>query len=318
MIPGRGVPLDVLAVRSNELLLLYSDERARAWDMGSLELRRSIGLDQALALFDDGRGWWAQHQIGPQHLRTEKGSVGVLRSVPTCRGRLAGTMTADFRRAITAASRMVTPLHSGISNARDLFQPHISNHVETDMEPPKDLAPNPAAKAIVPLPIDAPQSKKALHTLRPLLRCLLPFGFDNEIDKAYIDILGGDKMDRDEWVTLGTHSDSGFLAMTPDTSSLKASFSVSSGLTCARLISLVSILLVLSNISGKYGDGGKFVVSNHLTSELQASCHELIVLLGSLSTLLGDTFQNPPLSFLADYLMDQTRKWHCHRLLISH
>ncbi len=55
-IPGRGARLTSIAVRADELLLTYDDDKARVWDLRTQELRRSIATDQAQALVEERQG----------------------------------------------------------------------------------------------------------------------------------------------------------------------------------------------------------------------------------------------------------------------
>lgn len=103
VIPGCASPLERMAVRGNEILLLYRDGRARIWDMVSLELRRSIDLQQALSLVDEidpssGSSAWIQHLVSPMD-REEPTTQGVL-----SRSLDESSVLADIRRAIEAAT----------------------------------------------------------------------------------------------------------------------------------------------------------------------------------------------------------------------
>lgn len=253
--------------------------------MASLELRRSIGSDQALALLDDGRGWWSRHPIGPSYLRREKGAAGVLSSVPTSRASMGGTVTADIRRAVEAASRMVAPLNSGVSSARQLVQSTKSGDDAVD-----DLDPAISSKALLKeasLPsLSIPTARRALTTLRPLLRGLLPLGLSAEGDTLCHKLLDIECAKEHVWIGSGTITEPGLLALYANCSAREI-LSISNTITSTRLVASTAMLLVLSNIA-----------------ELQEVCQEIIILLGTLPNLVGDSFRSPSLSVLAEYLVD--------------
>lgn len=56
VIPGSAASLARICLGGNNLLLLYSDHRARLWDAQTKELWRSMGEDKAEEMFTQG-GW---------------------------------------------------------------------------------------------------------------------------------------------------------------------------------------------------------------------------------------------------------------------
>lgn len=56
MVPGAPAPLTRICVGESNLLLLYADDRARLWDVKTLEFRRSMDLEKTKELFTQG-GW---------------------------------------------------------------------------------------------------------------------------------------------------------------------------------------------------------------------------------------------------------------------
>jgi WD repeat-containing protein 7 len=56
MVPGAPAPLTRICVGESNLLLLYADDRARLWDVKTLEFRRSMDLEKAKELLAQG-GW---------------------------------------------------------------------------------------------------------------------------------------------------------------------------------------------------------------------------------------------------------------------
>jgi hypothetical protein len=284
-IPGRGVALEELAVRADELLLIYEDARARVWDMRTLELRRSIGLDQAKALLDDGKGWWTRFSMGSIQMRSEHGSAGVLASIPSSRDATAGTMMANFRKAIEAASRMVAPLSSVVLSSATIRQDEIDETADI----PVVLE---APKRITSVSINSVSGKKALHTLRPLMHCLMPLGLDADADEYAAKLLQIDKpLPTTPWIQSGTASSTGHLVFAAASKSSRELLSLSPATTTMRLLSLTSMLLVVRNIG-----------------ELQDVAFELLTMLGVLPSLVGESFQPPCLALLSDYISDSVNE----------
>jgi hypothetical protein len=56
MVPGAPAPLTRICVGGNNLLLLYADDRARQWDVKTLEFWRSMDAERAKELLAQG-GW---------------------------------------------------------------------------------------------------------------------------------------------------------------------------------------------------------------------------------------------------------------------
>jgi hypothetical protein len=275
-IPGRGVALEELAVRADELLLIYEDARARVWDMRTLELRRSIGLDQATALLDDSKGWWTRFSMGSMRMKSEHGSSGVLSSIPSSRDAIAGAMIANLRRAIEAASRMVMPSHP-------ITRPHQDDTDDTT----EIAAVLEVQKRNTALSIQSTNGKKAFNTLRSLIHCLMPLGLDAEGDLYAAKLLAHANLEPTPWTRSGTASSTGHLVMVASAESSRELLSLSPATTTTRLLGLTSMLLVVRNIN-----------------ELQDTCFELLTMLGALPTLVGDSYQPPCLAMLTDYIND--------------
>lgn len=183
LIPGRGpeAPLQMIAVRADELMLLYRDGKARVWDITTQELRRSIGVEQAQSLLDDGAGAWGQHYVSEGVQQSEgQGSSSVLSPHPVPRRfHDSPSLSVNLRRALDAASKAV---NSGI--ARD---------------DPTDKLATPAAETPRPRPIRPASQKshgartsattfgtsRAQEILRPLWALLWPHdALDKDVDAA--------------------------------------------------------------------------------------------------------------------------------------
>lgn len=273
--------LEELAVRADELLLIYEDSRARVWDMRTLELRRSIGQDQATALLDDGKGWWTRFSMSVFKLETEHGSAGVLSSIATSRDITAGTMLANLRRAIEAASRMVLPLKSSIQT-----QQQDEGEENTDSTGVVDEKLNEKRAATVS--INSNNGKKAVNTLRSLMHSLMPLGLDTDGDAFAAKLLELSKPCPTSWIRSGTFSSStGHLALVVQSDLASSILSLSKVITTARLLGLTAMLLITSKIT-----------------ELRSFSIELLTMLDSIEGLVGDGFQSPCLAMLTNYILD--------------
>jgi WD repeat-containing protein 7 len=56
MVPGAPAPLTRVGISGDNLLLLYADDRARLWDVKTLEFWRSMNTEKAKELLSQG-GW---------------------------------------------------------------------------------------------------------------------------------------------------------------------------------------------------------------------------------------------------------------------
>ena len=56
MVPGSPAPLIKVCTGGDNLLLLYGDDRARLWDVKTLEFWRSMNIEKAKELLNQG-GW---------------------------------------------------------------------------------------------------------------------------------------------------------------------------------------------------------------------------------------------------------------------
>lgn len=61
MVPGAPAPLTRICAVESNLLLLYADDRARLWDVKTLEFRRSMDLEKAKELL--AQGGWAELSV---------------------------------------------------------------------------------------------------------------------------------------------------------------------------------------------------------------------------------------------------------------
>jgi len=61
MVPGSPAPLTRICVGGNDLLLLYADDRARLWDVKTLEFWRSMDVEKAKELL--GQGAWTELSV---------------------------------------------------------------------------------------------------------------------------------------------------------------------------------------------------------------------------------------------------------------
>ena len=61
MVPGAPAPLTRICVGGSNILLLYADDRARLWDVETLEFRRSMDFEKARELL--AQGGWAELSV---------------------------------------------------------------------------------------------------------------------------------------------------------------------------------------------------------------------------------------------------------------
>lgn len=311
-VPGRGARLTSLAVRADELLLTYDDDKARVWDLRSQELRRSIATDQAQALIEDGKGWWTVKTVEP-YSPLHSGTTGVLSQLAAARDDAAAALLVDFRRAIEAAARSVRgPSQSAANDATAQLpssQAQRASHSGTTttaalqpsatLRSEQDLDGNSGPSHVG---IASPAARKAVNIIRPLLPTLFPVGLDASIDAKLAALL-----DLDESVSASTQSGSkGHSAFTvglhsaPDAlmvggseatnPNAKRVWTLSSRLTTIRLVTASALLRVLSHVSELRG----------LTEELQRFVEDE----ARLSTLVEVGFRTVTLNELVPYWLD--------------
>ena len=61
MVPGSPAPLIKVCTGGDNLLLLYGDDRARLWDAKTLEFWRSMNMEKAKELLNQGS--WAEMSV---------------------------------------------------------------------------------------------------------------------------------------------------------------------------------------------------------------------------------------------------------------
>ncbi|PWN24499.1 hypothetical protein BDZ90DRAFT_263340 [Jaminaea rosea] len=217
LLPGRGeeAPLDWLAVRADELMLVYRDGRARVWDVATQELRRSMGLDQAEGMLSDGRGSWSRYDVGVEREVAQSGVLSAVSPSVACDTPLMG---ANLKKGIDAASK-AAGAHEGMAK-------------------PKAVRPGSATSTS--------GASRVQSILRPLMAALWPSGIDDEMDQA-IASLFEPALDLGTAMKLGSASSStqpGSLRRHyhSTTSSLKASSSTNA----SRFLALTAMLKVLA------------------------------------------------------------------------
>ncbi|KAJ1030206.1 hypothetical protein NDA16_001117 [Ustilago loliicola] len=306
-VPGRGARLTSLAVRADELLLSYDDDKARVWDLRSKELRRSIATYQAQALVEDGKGWWTVKTIEP-YSPLHSGTTGVLSQLAAARDDAAAALLVDLRRAIEAAARSVRG--GGQPAASDAAAQHPS--VQTQMtsatgrataaslQPPATLRSEQdmdGSGATTFVSLGSPAARKAVNIVRPLLPTVFPIGLDTEVDAklaALLDLEYGTK--GGSAFAVGLHSAPDAMMVGDATASAgseskaKQAWKLSSRLTTTRLLSASALLRVLGNVSELRG----------LTEELQRFVEDEALL----SSLVGVGFRGVTLIELVPYWLD--------------
>ncbi|CDU24096.1 uncharacterized protein SPSC_02725 [Sporisorium scitamineum] len=263
-VPGRGARLTSLAVRADELLLTYDDDKARVWDLRTQELRRSIATDQAQALVEDGKGWWTVKDIepfSPLHSRT----TGVLSQLACARDDAAASLLVNFRRAIEAAARAVRG--SGQGGAKEDAAPRSGTTNSTSLQPSATLrSEQEYERTTAPqsVGLGSPAARKAVNIVRPLLPTVFPTGLDADMDAKLAALLDLEEpasscSTRGGYCALsvGLHSApdalmvGGSVAPTAAKTGVdvKKAWKLSSRLTTTRLLVASALLRVLSHVS---------------------------------------------------------------------
>ncbi|SJX60523.1 uncharacterized protein SRS1_10159 [Sporisorium reilianum f. sp. reilianum] len=304
-VPGRGARLTSLAVRADELLLTYDDDKARVWDLRTQELRRSIATDQAQALVEDGKGWWTVKAIEP-FSPLHSGTTGVLSQLACARDDAAASLLVNFRRAIEAAARAVRGAgqggakedaapRGGTTNSTAL-QPSASLRAEQDFE--RTAAPQSVG-------LGSPAARKAVNIIRPLLPTVFPTGLDADMDAKLVALLDLEEPDSSassrtghSALSVGLHSapdalmvgESNALTAAQSRDDAKKAWKLSSRLTTTRLLVASALLRVLSHVSELHG----------LAVDLQ----QFVVDEARLASLVGVGFRGVTLDELVAYWLD--------------
>ena len=290
-VPGRGARLTSLAVRADELLLTYDDDKARVWDLRTQELRRSIATDQAQALVEDGKGWWtikAVEPFSPLH----SGTTGVLSQLASARDGAAASVLVDFRRAIEAAARAVRG--AGQSGAKEDVAPRSGTQaaaLRSDQDHERNTEP-------ASIGLGSPAARKAVNIIRPLLPTVFPTGLDADMDAKLAALLDLEDSAPSSLcrghraLNVGLHStpDALMVAGSDSESDAKKAWKLSSRLTTTRLMVASALLRVLSNVSELGG----------LAEGLRRSVEDE----ARLSSLVGVGFRGVMLNELVPYWLD--------------
>ncbi|SPO20149.1 uncharacterized protein UTRI_00545_B [Ustilago trichophora] len=301
-VPGRGARLTSLAVRADELLLTYDDNKARVWDLRSQELRRSIATDQAQALVEDGKGWWTVKSIEP-YSPLHSGTTGVLSQLAAAREDAAAALLVDFRRAIEAASRSVRGSSQPAANDATLSR----SATAASLQPPATLRSEQDADRSggpAPVSLGSLAARKAVNIVRPLLPTVFPVGLDANMDAKLAALLDLDEpisklqdgTQRHSAFVVGLHSAPEALMVggsdvkDATDSDAKRTWKLSSRLTTMRLLVASALLRVLSNVSELKG----------LTEELQCFVEDE----AHLALLAGVGFRGVTLNELVPYWLD--------------
>ncbi|TKY90706.1 hypothetical protein EX895_000704 [Sporisorium graminicola] len=304
-VPGRGARLTSLAVRADELLLTYDDDKARVWDLRTQELRRSIATDQAQALVEDGKGWWTVKAIEP-YSPLNSGTTGVLSQLACARDDAAASLLVNFRRAIEAAARAVRGAgqsgakedaapRTGTANAAS-FQPSATLRAEQDFE--RNTAPQLVGLA-------SPAARKAVNIVRPLLPTVFPTGLDADMDAKLAALLDLEEPASSvssrrghSALSVGLHSapdalmvgGSNYPTAVESGDDVKTAWKLSSRLTTTRLLVASALLRILGHVSELQG----------LAMDLQQFVEDE----AGLASLIGVGFRGVTLNEVVPYWLD--------------
>lgn len=299
-VPGRGARLTSLAVRVDDLLLTYDDDKARVWDLRSQELRRSIATDQAQALVEDGKGWWTVKNIEP-YSPLHSGTTGVLSQLASARDGVAASLLVDFRRAIEAAARAIHG--SGQPVAKEDFPqtaPRSGSTNNLSLHPSATLRSEPEVEQNqdeTSVGLGSPAARKAVNIIRPLLPTVFPTGLDPDMDAKLAALLDLEDFGPSAF-SVGLHSTPDALMVGESVGknaakigvSVKQAWKLSSRLTTLRLVVACALLRVLSHV-------------NELQS-LAVDLQGFVENEARLSTLVGVGYRGVRLEELVPYWLD--------------
>lgn len=270
LIPGRGAPLERIAVRADDVLLLYGDERARVWDMASQELRRSIGIDQALGLLQDEAGAWSEyHLLGSDGAASTSPTVGILSAISP-RSDSCASIAADFRKAIDAAAKAAdgsAPSRTAtVRGASQLLEKGESFDGNKTLPLPRPQAGRPST----------PTGPVRVHSiLKPILSALWPWHLDSTKDEILCSMLNL-KVPTTA-VTLGLSFGGHRIQMTSSAQSKQyASLRCSGSSSAAQLLIVSSMLHVLSRLEDSKDVAHNLLdwIVNDLPAAARPDCQE--------------------------------------------
>ncbi len=155
-LPGRDAALDAVAVRGDEIMLVYEDDTARVWDMRTQELRHAVDATRASALLDDKVNPWSLYDATLQ--ASARVATGILAHHARPPSSSAVALQADFRKAIEAAARALAPKGEAAAQAKGSLRSQ------------KSMA------SLEPYKASSAAAQKALGILRPFLLLFWPAG----------------------------------------------------------------------------------------------------------------------------------------------
>lgn len=193
LVPGRGVPLSVMAAQAFTLLFIYADESARIWDLRTQELRQCVPAERAYALLDHpGMNYLATSGPPlPQALAKEHpiNPVPVPWTVHDLRDDARGTSLKIKTGILTVPDRLppvgAQPvLEADLRKAIDAAHKVLLKAQQASVPPPSS-----DPKAARPMcSVSTLAAKKALAVLSPFLAALLPMS--DEVGKDLCSAMG--------------------------------------------------------------------------------------------------------------------------------
>ena len=275
LIPGRGSALDRMAVRADEVLLIYADGDARVWDMRSHELRHSMPFHRALSMLEDGGARWTQYSTSPALSTPNAGKLatGVLRHVSAPAPFSTSSMlSADLRKAIEAAAK---------------------NVAMTGMQ--SDATANGGGLSARKCSIHSPGAAKAVSILSPFLSALWPRTADGQLEfvgkeqyfAAHIDLRASSVV-HVGCMGFPSHHEGEVQMMA--VSSMRSATAAAQISTTQRLC-LAAMLRVLAHVDELADDSARALsrLSMRLIRKRSASDDEAFLALSTLAPFLNDS-----------------------------
>ncbi|WFD30683.1 hypothetical protein MSPP1_001705 [Malassezia sp. CBS 17886] len=321
LFPGAGRPLVHVAVRADDMLLVYGEDRARIWSLASHELVRSVTAEQVWLLVAqpvDGEDPWIRLAVPPNPHSAGKAGVGGMLSPSGCAQAAAiSVLLADVPRAVENASRTLRGA-LGVASLLPVFEP-LARHMggaagaagaspptaedarlQPGASPPtaEYTRPQPEAPGASPptteyarLQPGDPAGQKLLSTLRPLFQLFVPLGLDATVDALTAGVLGDDlPAARTHPLVLepGCYAFPGFLSVAP-VSDVHERFAIAPCATSQHLLAALSLALLAGTVEPLHG-ASMAVVHTLLSPPL-------------MERAVGRAWMRPALSTLASFVL---------------
>ncbi|KAI0365315.1 WD40 repeat-like protein [Pilatotrama ljubarskyi] len=251
LVPGAAAPLKRICLGENNLLLMYADGRARLWDTATREFWRSMSLDKAVELVQQG-GWLEWYVVDGSP--AEMYRIATRRSMDRTSERKP-TLTSPGYTSPDAASTILLDISALL----------------------RQLSSSPALSGTSSTP---PNPKKKLEHARAILSILLTFGISEGIDTICTEGLSI----RPAPATLGLHSPE-TLTIVPQPNSSSV-WTVSPEASADRAVAILALLHFLTQYEDLVQDANTVMtfyaasigqlVANHQPPSLPRLAHHML------------------------------------------